>query len=65
MRDEGFLLSIRARIAAIETEVEAARLDNRIRESNGSGDRLNFGYEWFLGKSEELNSIAQEIFRYS
>lgn len=46
-----------ALVLAVQAEIEAMKLDNEIRKSQGL-DTFNYQPENFLGKAEELRKIA-------
>lgn len=47
-------------INAIIAEIEAAKLDNKIREENGTGFSIGFNYptEFFNEKAEQLRNLS-------
>lgn len=49
-----------ALILSIQSEIEGAKLDNKIRENSGTGLTVGFNYEsqWFFQKAMELQDLA-------
>ncbi len=60
--DNGQYINLLARIEAIKAEIEAGKLSNRIRLDQGHVE-VNYTEAWFIEKSRELQSIADEPFR--
>jgi hypothetical protein len=62
MRDEAQMLNIRARILAIEAEIEAAKFDNKIRELAGH-TTFNYDINFFLQCAKQLENLSEEVYR--